>query len=328
MKRIRLIQPGGNYFSSPKKNIKFFSSGSTLLDLALGGGWAESRIANIIGTKSTGKTLLAIEAATNFAKKYPKGKIRYRESEAAFDLDYAKALGMPEDRVDFDVKLDTVEDLFKDLNKIVDKGAHEELYIVDSLDALSDEAEMNRDFTEGSYGTGKAKAMSKMFRMLVSKMSDRKVTLIVISQIRDKIGVTYGKKVARSGGHAMDFYASQVVMLTELGKMTKTYSGIKRPIGIIIKAYVEKNKISLPFREAEFRIRFGYGLDDCESCLDWLALAKHLPDLGIKDVKKHLNEMEAMDNQEYFAEERRIHDVVAKCWYTIETGFLPTRKKN
>src|SRR6516165_2636836 len=69
MKRIRLIQPGGNYFSSPKKNIKFFSSGSTLLDLALGGGWAEGRISNIIGNKClSGDTLITAKRGVHFQK--------------------------------------------------------------------------------------------------------------------------------------------------------------------------------------------------------------------------------------------------------------------
>src|ERR1019366_3976564 len=98
MKRER-VKPGGNYFSSPKTGIEFISSGCHNLDLALGGGWAEGRVSNIVGDKSTGKSLLAIEACANFAIKYPKGTIRYREAEAAFDRPYAEALGMPVDHV-------------------------------------------------------------------------------------------------------------------------------------------------------------------------------------------------------------------------------------
>src|SRR5262252_7801779 len=82
-------------------DVEFFSSGSKTLDLALGGGWAKPRVANIIGDKSTGKTLLCIEAAANFARQYPTGKIRYRETEGAFQKSYARALGMPIERIDF-----------------------------------------------------------------------------------------------------------------------------------------------------------------------------------------------------------------------------------
>src|SRR6202035_1171122 len=95
---------GGLYFPT-KKDVEFFSTGCNLLDQALGkrtgGGWAKNRIINIIGDKSTGKTGLAIEACANFARKYPKAIIRYRESESAFDELYSEILGMPLDRIDF-----------------------------------------------------------------------------------------------------------------------------------------------------------------------------------------------------------------------------------
>ena len=112
---------GGNYFLAPKTDVAFVSSGCHLLNLALGGGWAENRIANIVGDKSSGKTLLAIEACSNFAIKHKKGKIRYRECEAAFSNDYARAIGMPVERVDFGADpIDTVEDLFEDLTKVIE----------------------------------------------------------------------------------------------------------------------------------------------------------------------------------------------------------------
>ena len=88
-----------DYFLDPK--VETFSSGCAILDMALGGGWAERRMINIVGDKSTGKTLLAIEACTQFLLKYPHGDIVYCEVEAAFDKGYAAALGMPVDRVRF-----------------------------------------------------------------------------------------------------------------------------------------------------------------------------------------------------------------------------------
>jgi len=92
---------------------KTFSSGCTLLDCALGGGWAENRVANIVGDKSTGKTLLAIEAAANFHDKYPGSPIFYYEAEAAFDERYAAELGFPVESVHRPYKyIDTVEDFY------------------------------------------------------------------------------------------------------------------------------------------------------------------------------------------------------------------------
>lgn len=328
MKRIKTVSSGGSYFSRPKTNIQFIPSGSKLLDLALGGGWARRKVSNIVGDKSSGKTLLCIEACANFAKILPKGNIRYRETESAFDPSYAKSLGLPVDRVDFGGEpIDTTEALFKDLAKIAKGARQEELVIVDSLDALSDDAEMKREFEEGSYGAQKAKNLSKMFRMLIRELDKSKITLLMVSQIRDAIGVRYGKKQKRSGGHALDFYASQVVWLTYTGKISRTISGVKRVTGVKIKASIDKNKISLPYREAEFKIVFGYGVDDVESCLSWLKESHNLKALGVSDYKAHLDTMEDMDNNAYKIEVLRIHEYVEKKWYEAEQKFLPIRKK-
>src|SRR5438105_13511125 len=108
---------GGNYFQ-PDSSIDFFSSGSKLLDLALGGGWAERRVGNIIGDSSSGKTLLAVEAGVNFIRKYKNGKVRYREGEAAFSKSYVtEGLGMSLKNFDFgDEKnpSNTIEDLYEE----------------------------------------------------------------------------------------------------------------------------------------------------------------------------------------------------------------------
>src|SRR5262245_49730127 len=154
--KLKPKKRGGNYFAAPS-HLMFIPTGCQTLDLALGGGWAKNRIANIVGDKSSGKTLLCIEACANFAIKYPKGRIFYRESEAAFDQDYAKALGMPVARVSFgDDPLETVEDLFDELSDIL-RNKNDCLYICDSLDALSDRAELDRGIADGSYGAQKAK---------------------------------------------------------------------------------------------------------------------------------------------------------------------------
>lgn len=329
--RVNLNEGGGAYFKAPLTNLKFIPSGSKLLDLALGGGWARQRISNIIGDKSSGKTLLAIEACANFANVAPKGNIRYRETERAFDIPYAENLGLPTKRVDFGDPLETVEDLFEDLQRIKKGAKNEELVIVDSLDALSDRAEMGRAMDEGSYGAQKAKNLSQMFRRMIRDFEQSNITLIIVSQIRDAIGVVYGKKQKRSGGHALDFYASQVLYLVHTGKMYRTVRGIKRVSGVKIKATVDKNKVGLPFREAEFQILFGFGIDDAQSCLAWLNEANALKDLGIKnDVKSlnaHLGDMDDMNDADFRAEMKRIHDVCTQRWYGIEKDFMPTRRK-
>jgi len=319
-------ESGGAYFAAPKENIEFISTGCKMLDLALGGGWAESRIANIVGDKSSGKTLLCIEACANFAIKYPKGKIYYREAEAAFDEAYAQALGMPVERVDFGdgAPLETIEDLFEDLQAVVRKAKGPVLYIVDSLDALSDRAELNRDLDEGTYGAAKAKQLSQLFRRLVRRMESKQVTLLIVSQVRDKIGAMFGRKTTRSGGRALDFYASQVLYLSQLGKEHKTRKGVKRPIGLKIKAQCDKNKVSLPYREAEFKIIFGYGVDDIDASLQWLASIHRLGDVELSE-----NDMQRLDRalNSRPGFERQLRKAVTKAWYEIERSFVPTKRK-
>lgn len=327
-----VAEGGGSYFASPKTGVEFIPSGCQLLDHALGGGWAESRIANIVGDKSTGKTLLAIEAAANFGFKYPKGKIRYREAEAAFDEEYAAALGMPVERVDFGGAFDTVEDLFEDVQKVIAKARQPELYIVDSLDALSDRAEMERAMDEGTYGANKPKQLSQMFRRTVRALSRSSVTMIVVSQVRSKIGVSFGRGTTRSGGRALDFYASQVLYLTSGEVDYRSIGGVKRAVGLSVRGRLDKNKVGLPFREAAFQILFGYGIDDRGASLDWLKSVKRLEEVGLsskisiddlKVIKRRLVAGKPVDRLDLEA----LPEVVRTAWYDIEKRFLPESTK-
>lgn len=329
-----------SYFANveTKEGIQFISSGSAIMDAALGGGWVLGRIANIVGDRSSGKTLLAIEACANFHRSYPTGLIRYAESESAFDEKYAEALGMPLEVVDFggEEPMRTVEDWYNDMVKFLDareKDRRPGLYILDSFDALSDDAEMSREIDKGSFGAGKAKKSGELFRKLVSRIEQMDVTLIVVSQIRDKLNVTFGETKTRSGGRALDFYCSHIVWLAEIGKIKKTMSGVERVIGVNVKVNVKKNKVGLPFRQCAYPIIFGYGIDDLTANVEWLLevgreeLLREEIGMSKAGYKVRINNLRDKGGDEAREVRQKLTKLVKREWQKIETGFLPRSRK-
>jgi recombination protein RecA len=304
----------GLYFTSDKENISFIHTGCVLLDCVLGGGYPLGRIVNIVGDRSTGKTLLAMEAIANFFQQYAKGRCYYCEAEAAFDPEYAAALGIPFERCAFIEDIHTVEELFNHLELVMAETAEAKagitlpcLYIIDSLDALSDDAEMERGIGEATYGGAKAKKLSETFRRLTQRLKTTNICLMVISQVRDNIGAMFGEKHTRSGGKALDFYASQVIWLANIGQIKRTVNKVERPVGIKIRAKAKKNKVGLPYRDCDFEITFGYGIDDMKASREWLKVVGKTPDPKMTP--------------------EQLTQFVLQTWYDIEKTFLPTRRK-
>jgi recombination protein RecA len=326
----------GAYFLEEKTNIQFIRSGCTLFDLALGGGWPLGRIVNVIGNSSTGKTLLAIEACAQFARHYD-GPIWYREAEAAFDTGYAEQLGLPVERVKFwddeaeKKPFNTVEDFFEDLQDCIKQAKGKAgLYVLDSLDALSDREEQKREIDKGTFGAQKAKQMSQLFRRLVRALAASDICVFIISQVRDKIGgMGFGDMTSRSGGRALDFYATQIVRLAMLEQLKKTISGMTETVGIHIRAKVTKNKIGLPHREANFDILFGWGIDNMTASLEWLAKAKKLGITGMSeaDAKRLILKWQKMDPNEFQTLETKIDVVLSTQWRALQQEFMPLRRK-
>ena len=326
MTRVQLKTPPA------KPAVSFIPSGGTMLDLVLGGGWAEGRVSNIVGDRSAGKTLLAIEACANFAALHGAANIRYAEAEAAFDISYARTMGMPEgvSYTDEEAPVRTVEDLNRDITQFLAKqnGRDPCLYILDSLDALSDDAEMGRELGEATYGTGKAKAMSELFRRQTAAFRDKKCSFIVISQIRDKIGVTFGETKTRSGGRALDFYCSQVVWLAEIKKLERTVTGVKRMVGVQVEVRNKKNKVGKPFRRAEFSILFNYGIDDELSMLDWLAKNGGAAPADLKELGRLLTTARTARNRAEITNIwHTLNQLTTKRWNEIENALEPPMRK-
>jgi recombination protein RecA len=320
---------GGGLYFPPPRSIQFFNSGSELLNRALGGGWCE-RIVNVVGDNSSGKTLLACEGAANYLKKYPDRTVWYREVEAAFDDDYMNALGIPADKFDRGSDCYCVEDVFNELKVLTDKKRRG-LYIVDSLDALSDRAEQKRNLDEGTYGANKAKMLSQLFRRLVQQLKKAEITVLVISQVRDKIGVVFGNRHSRSGGKALDFYASQILWLSQIKQIKRTVNGVERVVGITVRGKIKKNKVGPPLRECDFPILFNYGVEDVLGGMLWLKSVHGVQEAGFDsdDCKRltSLVKLSKMDAAEYDAYRKRVVKGVRRVWNRVENDFAPTRKK-
>lgn len=326
-KRTKPQVEENNVYFSPPAVKEFTSSGCTKLDCDLGGGYVLGRIVNIVGDKSTAKTALATEAVINFLRTYPNGAAFYRETEAAFDVDYARGMGLPLDRVDFgppDKPVITVEAFAKDLEAFVLKRVQTGtpgIYVLDSLDALSDEAELEREVGDATYGAAKAKLMSQIFRIISRKLEQTRVLLVVISQVRDKIGVTFGERHTRSGGRALDFYCTQILWLAKIADLKRTIKKQDRVYGVVVKAKVKKNKVGVPGRETEFEFHFNYGVEDLVTSLNWLEKVGYFPEWAEKA------DFEKMSDAEYRECTARAASEVKDAWAEIENEFRPKRSK-
>lgn len=330
--------------------VEFINTGSTMVNLAASGkgrsgGWARGRVINIVGDGSSGKTALALET---FAQAYyhlreTKSKIfppvknlilKYNNVERVMDFPLATMYKQKfVDAVDWRTTREIEQfgrDFARSCLKLKDGDCL--IYALDSLDSLiahdskvrfEDAAEEDRE-EDTSYGTEKPKYASKFFSHICGLMDGKDATLIIISQVRQIINpMTFGKKIYRTGGKALDFYTHQVAWLAEVEKTARVFRGEKRPYGIRSKAKFERNKTAKPFREAEFRILFDYGVDDLGSMIDWY--------WGPKKEKldfdgEKFTRAELID----YVEENDLIDVVQdmceKEWQEIEKEIAPKRK--
>lgn len=274
--RAKLSNPVGSYFAAgrDKEDMEFSSTGCALVDEALGGGPVLGRVINIVGDKSTGKTGLAMEIMAQTLLRFPDAWARYGEAESAWDRNHAEALGMPVDKIILNPKgsrLETIEQWYEDMEECLDKYPDRPgVYVVDSLDAMSDAAEMEGEFDAGSFGGKKPKKIGELFRRMVGRLEAQRVMLVIVSQLRDKIGVTFGETKTRSGGKALDFYATHIIWLGERDKIKRTVSGVERVTGFNVEGAVKKNKAGLAFRKAKYPFLFGYGIDDLTASVEWL----------------------------------------------------------
>lgn len=271
---------------------QYLSTGCTILDLAIAGrlpgGFGVGRISHLFGEESAGKSVVIQEVLGSAQRQG--GTAVFRDVERTLDFTRAKSLfGLDTDdakKWDYGCP-EYIEEFFDDdLAKILAKRTVKSAMMaigVDTLTMLSSKSEAKERLDKGKYGAARAKAIGNGLRKYHSQINKKNVTLILLDQIRENIGVMFGPDWVVPGGKAVPFWASTRVLLETGGKILNSKN---LPIGVDVRFTVVKNKIAPPHRKGTFRIYFDYGIDDIETSLMWLKMYDDEEYKGLKEVLK------------------------------------------
>lgn len=294
------------------KTHDYIPTGSIGLDKALGiGGLPKGRIVEIYGPESSGKTTLAIHVMAEAHKQDPNAMCAFVDAEHAFDVSYAEKVGVDLSRLKI-TQPSYGEQALEVAERLCESGDFA-VVVVDSVAALVPKAEVDRDMGESSMGKH-ALLMSQAMRKLTPVVSESNTLLIFINQLREKM-VMMGNPEVTTGGNALKFYASVRLDIRKYISKEQLVmeDGVKK--GNLVKVKVVKNKVSPPFRECEFNILWGEGIDKFSELIDVAVQAGIIAKSGgwytVKD--KRLQGLASV--KQYLSENSEIFDEIKKQVY-------------
>lgn len=232
-------------------DVECISTGSIVLDNLLGGGFPVSRIVEIFGPESSGKTSIALNAIADVQRKG--GNALFIDAEQALDPSYARILGVDTDKLGI-TQLSIAEQVLYTVRTMIETGTVD-LIVVDTVASLIPQAEF--DEPEKATMALLARILSKELRIIAKLANDYKCTVIFLNQVREKVGVMFGSPEDTPGGRALKFYASQRIRVSRKGQINEG----QEIIGTEVAFRVVKNKIAPPFQSGSTILTFAKGIN-------------------------------------------------------------------